>query len=124
MRPRILALHSREGALDEQLLELAIAGAKQAGAEVTSVYLADYDLPLYDCEWDVQLGMPAAASQLQGLVVEHHALLIAMREHNAGCVTLLKNAIDWICHRNVEFDDAGPILLGKGRVPVRGVAGW
>jgi chromate reductase, NAD(P)H dehydrogenase (quinone) len=115
MKPRILALSggSRRESLNARLLGIAVAGAQGAGAEVTAVQLADYELPLYESDWEAEHGLPEAARELQTLVAEHGGLLIATPEHNGGFTTLLKNTIDWI-RRLDEYESAKrPAFPGK-----------
>lgn len=85
---------TRRGSLNQALVDLAAAGARAKGAEVTSIRLTDFDLPLYhgDLEPD---SFPAAALELQMLLRSHHGFLIATPEHNGTISALLKNAIDW-----------------------------
>jgi NAD(P)H-dependent FMN reductase len=86
MKPRILAFSGspRRDSLNRWLLDLAVSGAKAAGAEVTLVNLVDHPLPVYDADWEAEHGLPDAARTLQLLVMEHHGLLIATPEHNGG----------------------------------------
>jgi NAD(P)H-dependent FMN reductase len=97
MTIKILAFSgsSRRGSLNQQLLEVAAAGARAVGADVTMLRLADLQLPLYDGDLEAADGLPPGALRLQRLLASHHALLIATPEHNGGPTALLKNALDW-----------------------------
>jgi chromate reductase len=94
---KILALSgsSRRDSLNKRLLEIAAQGAREGGAEITTLELGDLALPIYDQDLEADSGLPAGARRLQALMSEHHALLIATPEHNGGYTALLKNAIDW-----------------------------
>jgi len=97
MPPKILAFSgsSRRGSLNQLLLDVAVAGARDAGAEVTVLRLADLRLPVYDGDLEASDGLPAGALQFKALLATHDALLIATPEHNGGVTALLKNALDW-----------------------------
>lgn len=116
MTIKILAVSgsARTGSLNQKILDLAIEGARNAGAEVTSARLANFELPIYDADREAERGMPRAGRALQTLVAHHDALLVATPEYNGGYSALLKNAIDWIS-RPLEDGSSGVSLL-SGKV--------
>ncbi|CAB3806040.1 NAD(P)H-dependent FMN reductase [Paraburkholderia ultramafica] len=115
MNIRILALSgsSRRDSLNWKLLGIAARGALNAGAEVTPVRLADFELPLYDQDLEAEQGLPDGAKALQTLVARHDALLIATPEYNGGYTALLKNAIDWISRPREDGSPGVALLAGK-----------
>jgi chromate reductase len=115
MTPTILAFSgsARRDSLNRKLLDVAIGGASDAGAEVTSINLLDYKLPIYDGDWEAEHGLPAGARALQALVAEHEGLLIATPEHNGGYTALLKNTIDWLSRPDGAVTAGPPAIAGK-----------
>ena len=118
---RILALSgsSRRGSLNQKLLDQAADGARAAGAEVTSIRLSDFELPIYDADWEAEYGLPKGAQALKALLADSHGLLIATPEYNGGYTALLKNALDWMSRPNgfpsgkvAALVSASPGLLG------------
>jgi NAD(P)H-dependent FMN reductase len=118
---RILALSgsSRRGSLNEKILDQAAYGARAAGAEVTSIRLSDFELPIYDADWEAEYGLPKGAQALKALLADDQGLLIATPEHNGGYTALLKNALDWMSRPNgfpsgkvAALVSASPGLLG------------
>jgi chromate reductase len=99
---RILALNgsSRRGSLNQKLLDQAAEGARASGAEVTSIRLSDFELPIYDADWEAEYGLPKGAQALKALLADRQGLLIATPEHNGGYTALLKNALDWMSRPN------------------------
>lgn len=97
MSTKILALSgsSRSGSLNQRLLDIAAAGAREAGAELTMLRLGDLQLPVYDGDLEAGDGLPPGAIRFKTLIGSHDALLIATPEHNGGVTALLKNALDW-----------------------------
>ena len=96
MTPRILAFSGslRTGSYNHLLVQNAANGAKAAGAEVTVIRLADFNLPLFDEDLEAK-GTPDGAKRLKELMKSHHGLLIASPEYNSSVTAALKNAIDW-----------------------------
>jgi NAD(P)H-dependent FMN reductase len=118
---RILALSgsSRRGSLNQNLLDQAALGARAAGAEVTSIRLSDFELPIYDADWEAEYGLPKGAQALKALLADDQGLLIATPEYNGGYTALLKNALDWMSRPNgfpsgkiAALVSASPGLLG------------
>jgi len=113
---KVLALSgsSRRGSLNQKLLDIAANGAQDAGATVTSLRLADYALPLYDGDLEIDQGVPEEVRRLQAEFARHDALLIATPEHNGGYTAALKNALDWVSRP--QEDGASGVLLLAGKV--------
>ncbi|MDR7008874.1 NADPH-dependent FMN reductase [Paraburkholderia strydomiana] len=114
MTVRILALSgsARRDSLNRKLLEIAIGGARDSGASVTVISLADYPLPLYDGDLEEEQGAPENALALQRLLADHDGLLIASPEHNGGYTAVLKNAVDWIS-RTTSTGESGVLLFSN-----------
>lgn len=112
---RILAMSgsSRRGSVNQKLLDRAVAGARDAGALVTAVRLADYDLPIYDGDLELERGVPDGARTFQAAVAEHDAFLIATPEYNGGYTPLLKNAIDWLSRPLADGRSGVSLLSGR-----------
>ena len=59
--PKILAFagSTRKDSYNKKLVQIAAAGAREAGAEVTYLDLRDYPLPIYDGDQEAAEGLPA-----------------------------------------------------------------
>ncbi len=86
---------AREGSLNQQLVRIAAAEARAAGAEVTELNFRDLPLPLYDQDLEAREGLPDNVLKLKQLMKAHQGFLIACPEYNSSITPLLKNAIDW-----------------------------
>lgn len=117
-QPRILAFagSTRRGSYNKRLLAVAVAGAREAGAEVTRIDLADLPMPLYDQDLERAEGMPANAAELKRLMREHDGFLIASPEYNSSITGVLKNAIDWASRRSEP--DEPPLVAFRGKAAV------
>lgn len=108
-----LAGSTRAGSLNKKLLEVTAQAAGDAGAEVTTIDLADLPMPLYDGDLESASGLPENAKRLKSMMIDHDAMLIASPEYNGGITAVLKNAIDWASRR--EGDEA-PLAAYHGKV--------
>lgn len=87
---------ARRDSWNRKVLEVAVAGARGAGAEVTVVNLGDYPMPIYHADWHEEHGVPSPMLELRRLMMAANGLLIASPEYNASITPLLKNTIDWL----------------------------
>ena len=116
-QPKILAFAGalRKDSLNKKMLQIAVEGARKAGAEVTFIDLKDFSVPLYDGDVEAESGLPENAIKLQELMMAHDGFLIASPEYNSGISGTLKTYIDWTSRPNGEHQ-AGACYGGKAAV--------
>ena len=107
---------ARKSSFNKKLVAIAADGARQAGADVTLIDLADYPMPLFDQDLESAEGMPAAAQAFKQLLIDHDGLLIASPEYNSAFSPLLKNAIDWASR--VSEKNESPLKAYAGKYAV------
>jgi chromate reductase len=103
---------SRKESWNRKVLEVAVRGAREAGAEVTVANLADYPMPIYNADWHAEHGVPEAMLALRGLMMAANGLLIASPEYNTSITPLLKNTIDWLS-QDVDGQSGNAPFTGK-----------
>ena len=115
IRPRILAFSGsvRKSSYNSRLLEIAVAGARQAGAEVTVLDLKEFPLTLFDEDLEKEEGTPENATRLKAIFLDHNGLLISAPEYNSSITPLLKNTIDWVSRASVG---EAPLAAYRGKV--------
>lgn len=108
--PRILAFAGsvRGQSFNRRLLQVPVAAARAAGAEVTVIELADFPLPLFDQDAEAREGLPANARRLKELFKAHDGLLLACPEYNGSITPLLKNTLDWVSRKDGEEPGSVP----------------
>jgi NAD(P)H-dependent FMN reductase len=96
--PKILAFAGslRRGSFNKKLVKIAVRGAEQAGAEVTTIDLRDHPLPIFDEDLEAAEGLPENGAKLKELFRAHDGLLISAPEYNSSITAALKNTIDWV----------------------------
>ena len=91
----VFAGSTRAQSHNRRLAAAAADIARAAGAPVTHIELADFDLPLYNADLEAR-GTPAAAIRLKEIFHAHPAWVICSPEYNGSYTGLLKNTIDWV----------------------------
>lgn len=94
MKTLVFAGSIRTHSFNRQLAHNAATMARAAGAEVTHIELADFDIPLYNADLEAQ-GTPADVLRLKELMDSHPAWIVCSPEYNGSYTGLLKNTLDW-----------------------------
>jgi len=114
-KTKILAFSgsNRKASFNQKLVTVAAEGAMAAGADVTIIHLADYDVPLYNADLEAGQGIPDAALAFKALLMAHDGFLIASPEYNGMFTPVLKNMLDW-ASRKQHLDEA-PLSAFRGK---------
>lgn len=102
----------RKGSYNKQLVRVAARFARDAGADVTELDLADHPLPIFDEDLETRDGVHPTAMKLKKLFREHDAFLISSPEYNSSLSAALKNTIDWLSR---PVDGEPPLACFKGK---------
>ncbi|TXH89297.1 MAG: NADPH-dependent oxidoreductase [Rhodoferax sp.] len=94
MKTLIFAGSTRTHSFNRRLAHNAAAMARTAGAEVTHIELADFDIPLYNADLEAQ-GTPADVLRLKEIMDSHPAWIVCSPEYNGSYTGLMKNTLDW-----------------------------
>src|SRR5580704_12947584 len=112
--PKILVIPGslRTGSSNARLAALAAKEFVLAEAEVTSISLEDYVLPLFDGDFATD-AIPPAAVQLKRMLLAHHGIFICCPEYTASVPPLIKNAIDWVTRIRDRGEAANAMFKGR-----------
>lgn len=94
MKLLVFAGSTRQQSFNRRLAAQAARMARDHGAEVTHLELADFDIPLYNADLEAQ-GTPPDVLRLKALLYAHPAWIVCSPEYNGSYTALLKNTIDW-----------------------------
>lgn len=114
---RLLAFagSTRRDSFNKKLVRIAATGAREAGAEVTEVDLADLRMPLFDQDLEAEEGMPENAATFKQLMIDHDGFIISAPEYNSSITGVLKNALDWASRKT---GDEPPLAAFAGKTAV------
>jgi NAD(P)H-dependent FMN reductase len=115
MKLLVFAGSTRQQSFNRQLASNAADAARRAGADVTHIELADFDVPMYNADLEAQ-GTPADVIRLKQLMFDHPAWIICSPEYNGSYTALLKNTIDWASSpvkNHPDWSDGAKSFAGK-----------
>ena len=115
MKFLVFAGSTRTQSFNRRLAAVAAHMARDAGAEVTLLELADFDIPLYNADLETA-GTPADVIRLKEVLGDHPAWVICSPEYNGSYTGLLKNTIDWASSPvagHAEWSDGTRPFAGK-----------
>ena len=113
--PKILVLPGsiRIGSDNARLAALAAKELTLADAEVTTISLNDYPMPLHDPNVDAVSGAPSNAVRLKRMIAAHHGVFLTTPELNASIPPLLLNALAWVSRVHERNDSPHGVLSGR-----------
>jgi NAD(P)H-dependent FMN reductase len=113
--PKILVIpgSTRIGSHNVKLAALAAKELTLIDVDVTRISLADYELPIYDADFDARTGEPANAIALKHIIMAHHGVFITSPEYSASVTPLLKNTIDWVSRVRERGDPTYAAFKGR-----------
>ena len=96
MKLAIFSGSTREGSINRKLEAALVPMLAGAGFDVTVLSLADYDMPIYNGDWEETNGAPQTAKVLGKELAAQDAVVVVTPEYNGSLPPLLKNTIDWM----------------------------
>lgn len=110
----------RKESINKKLAKLAADIAQKAGAEVTYIDLKDFEMPLYDGDFEAVNGIPQNAKKLKEIFVAHDGFFIASPEYNSSMPPLVNNTLDWISRPHEKNE--GSLIAFQGKVAALGAS--
>ncbi len=111
MKIAIFAGSTRTGSINGKLVNALHPLLVEAGFEVTVLSLSDYEMPLYDGDWEEANGAPETAKALAAVLSQQDAVYVVSPEYNGSLPPLLKNTIDWMTRIGTMDQYHNPIWL-------------
>ena len=116
MPTKILAFagSTRSQSFNKRIVAVAAEAAREGGAEVEILDLADYRMPLFDEDEEAANGKSDAAKVVKAKMIASDGFLISSPEYNGSFTGVLKNTLDWVSRAD-EGDAPGslPAFAGK-----------
>lgn len=98
----LLSGSSRKASMNRKLVTATAHVFTDAGSDVKIIDLADYEMPLYNGDYEEANGPPETAKKLIETLTACDGVFIATPEYNGCMPALLKNTIDWTTRIGME----------------------
>jgi chromate reductase len=92
----ILAGSTRKASLNAALGRRIATLVASDDTDARFIDLSEFDMPIYNFDFEEAAGQPAAAVALHDLIKSAHAVVFVSPEYTGGPTPVLKNAIDWV----------------------------
>lgn len=102
----------REHSYNKRVLNIAVEGARKAGAEVTVIDLREYPMPIFNAD-EYAKEFDDNAARFQDILDQHDGFLIASPEYNGSIPGGMKNAIDWASRPSPKYEKSVQVFKGK-----------
>jgi NAD(P)H-dependent FMN reductase len=114
MKILTFAASNSANSLNRQLIDYAgrlIEEGLIADAEVTTLDLADYDMPTFSVDRQEADGIPQAAHDFFSAVGDADAVIVSFAEHNGNYTSAYKNLFDWTSRIDMRVYQDTPAVL-------------
>ncbi len=91
-------------------------------AEVLTLDLNDYGMPMYGIDEENEKGIPENALKLNSIIENADGIVISLAEHNGSYAAVFKNAFDWLSRIDKEVWKNKPMFLMATSPGARGGA--
>lgn len=108
-----LAGSSRQSSVNKSLAIAACEIASSLGVDAEFVDLADYEMPIYNGDYEAAHSLPDAAIRLKEKFIGCRGFLIASPEYNGSFSSVLKNTIDWMSRKHTDDEPGMQAYRGK-----------
>ncbi len=91
-------------------------------AQVQTLDLHDYSLPLYGVDEEAENGIPEEVHKIDQIIQEADGIVLSLAEHNGSYTVAFKNVLDWLSRIDQKLWKGKPMLLLSTSPGARGGA--
>lgn len=92
----------REASINRKLVAAVALIFKDMGAKPVKISLSDYEMPIYNGDYEDANGVPPTTKKLIRRIKSCDGIFISTPEYNGSLPALLKNTIDWTTRVGTE----------------------
>lgn len=119
----LFAAALRKDSVNKKLINLAATKLKEKNIQVDLADFAEFDMPLYHGDMQVNEGIPKGATEFAHRMQQAAGVIISSPEYNFSIPGTLKNLIDWVSRitpmpwqgQHILLLSASPALVGGNR---------
>lgn len=87
------------------------AASTLEGAEITTLDLNDFEMPIYSEDREGASGIPAEAGKFLAAIQAADGIILSLAEHNGSYTAAFKNVLDWTSRVEQKLWSEKPMLL-------------
>ena len=113
MKILAFAASNSRNSINRMLLDYAIARLRDflPEAEVETLDLNDYEMPIYSIDREHEDGIPTRAREFFDRIKASDAVLVSFAEHNGFTTAAWKNIFDWMSRIETKLWQGKPLLM-------------
>lgn len=114
MKILAFAASNSQTSINRKLVEYAISTLKDdifPNAEIKTLDVDDYEMPIYRPDREEEGGIPEAAQQFYQKIGEADAILVSFAEHNGFVTAAWKNLFDWMSRIDMKIWQDKPTVM-------------
>lgn len=100
---------NHSASINQQLAKYA--ASLVPNAEVETLDLNDFEMPIYSQDREAELGQPEQAQAFFRKIGEADALIISFAEHNGSYTAAYKNLFDWTSRIDMKVFQSKPVVF-------------
>ena len=104
---------TRKGSFNTKLVKYSYNYAISIGLESKLIDLADYEVLIYQGDWEKENGVPQDVKKLKELFFNSKGFFISTPEYNGFFSPLLMNTIDWLSRPETEEEASLKVFRNK-----------
>ena len=109
MKVLAFAASSSSKSINKQLVNYAASLVD--GAEIETLDINDYEIPLFSEDKERELGQPEQAKKFFAKLGQADAIVISFAEHNGSYTAAYKNLFDWTSRIDQKLFQNKPLVL-------------
>ena len=113
MRLLAFAASNSRNSINRALIDHATAQLRQMapGAEIETLDLNDFEMPIYSIDRERAGGIPARAQDFFANIGAVDAILVSFAEHNGFVTAAWKNIFDWMSRIDGQLWQGKPVVM-------------
>lgn len=109
--PKVLAFSTSNSSKSINRTLVNYAASLIENAEISTLDIHDYEMPLYSSDREESDGIPEQAHAFYKQITEADALLISLAEHNGSYTAAYKNLYDWASRVDMKVYQDKPVVF-------------
>lgn len=121
MKVLVFGASSSKNSINKKFAQYA--SSLLSDAEISTIDLNDFPLPIYSIDTEKEIGIPDEAKAFSNLISANDGIIMSLAEHNSNFTAVFKNLTDWVSRLEGPLWQSKKLLLLSTSPGKRGGAG-